>query len=389
MRDRLSQINENNFDDFLEEYTSKLEQKFVAQTQQLKTITDNAASALFMIDLSGKPIFMNPAARKTLGYSLNDIKGKELHKILHPEESKAEREKCTLVNAILNMENVSYSEGEFTKEDGSLFPVSFSIAPLREGGLPQGSLLEFQDITKRKELERQKDDFIGVASHELKTPVTSIKAYTQILEQRFKKAGDSSSADLVGKMDAQLNRLTNLIADLLDVTKLQGERLRFHNVYFGMNKLAKEVAEDIQRTTTKHDIKLKLGNERTVYVDRDRTGQVITNFLTNAIKYSPTNKKITVSTKVRENNVELCVRDFGVGISKTKQKKVFERFYRISGSKEDTYPGLGLGLYISSEIIERQGGKIWVESQLKKGSKFCFSIPLPSSNRKRKKKIGR
>lgn len=231
---------------------------------------------------------------------------------------------------------------------------------------------------------RLRSEFMSIASHELKTPVTSIKAYVQVLQQRFTKRGDEQSAQQLAKMDVQLNKLTNLIGDLLDVTKIESGKLSFHIEEFDFNTLIVEMVEDLQRTTTKHSIIIEGEIQQKVCGDRDRIGQVMTNLITNAIKYSPQTKKILVQISKDGNFVKLCVKDFGVGISKEKQGKVFERFYRVSGPKENTFPGLGLGLYISSEIIKRQGGRIWVESEGsgkglpagRQGSKFCFTLPL-------------
>lgn len=232
------------------------------------------------------------------------------------------------------------------------------------------------DITERKALERQKDNFLGIASHELKTPVTSIKAYTQVLESMFRKKGDAKAADQLAKMDAQVDKLTNLIADLLDVTKIQSGRLLFERELFAFNQLVEEVVEEIQRTTNKHKLAKALAENKKILGDRERIGQVITNFITNAIKYSPKADTINIFTETNDKYVTLKVQDFGVGIPKEKQDKVFEQFFRVSGPKQDTFPGLGLGLYISSEIIKREGGTIWVESEVGKGSTFCFKLPI-------------
>ena len=237
-------------------------------------------------------------------------------------------------------------------------------------------LLAIEDITERKQLEQQKDEFISIASHELKTPITSIKAYAQILGQRFRKNDDLKSAGLVEKMDLQLDKLTSLIGDLLDVTKIEAGRIQFHESYFDFNELVDATVEELQRTTEKHRILKELQPLVTVYGDHDRLGQVITNFITNAIKYSPQADKITVKTSVDKDTVTLAVQDFGLGLSKDDQAKVFERFYRVSGSDQNTYPGLGLGLYISSEIIKRHNGRIWVDGKKIKGSTFYFSLPV-------------
>jgi two-component system CheB/CheR fusion protein len=236
-------------------------------------------------------------------------------------------------------------------------------------------LLAIEDITERSQLEQQKDEFVSIASHELKTPITSVKAYTQILGRRFRKAGDMESVELIGKMDSQLDKLTDLIGDLLDVTKIEAGRIQFHESYFDFNELVEDTVEELQRTTEKHHIMKKLQPSRTVYGDHDRLGQVLTNYMTNAIKYSPHADTIIVSTVVDKDNVTLSVQDFGVGLSPEDKAKVFERFYRVGGSDQATYPGLGLGLYIASDIINRHRGMVWVESKITKGSTFCFSLP--------------
>ncbi len=232
------------------------------------------------------------------------------------------------------------------------------------------------EITNIKRLEQQKDEFLAVASHELKTPVTSIKAYAQVLQRLFKNKGDISSFELLGKMDAQINKLITLIADLLDVSKMQAGKLQLRLDHFDFNALVSEIVDEIQRTTARHTIHTELMGNKMVYGDKDRLGQVITNFLTNAVKYSPHADTIIVKTEATAHTITLSVQDFGLGIPKTKQGRVFERFYRVDGSKDNLYPGLGLGLYISSEIIRRHGGTIWVESEEGQGSTFGFTVPI-------------
>lgn len=232
------------------------------------------------------------------------------------------------------------------------------------------------DVHHQKELEKQKDNFLGIASHELKTPVTSLKAYAQVLESMFKRSGDLRNAELLGKMNKQVDRLTNLISDLLDVTKINSGRLQFNNTEFDFNEMVEEVIEDVQRTSFKHIIQPNLNFKKTVFGDRDRICQVVTNLLTNAIKYSPEANEVVINTQEMGNKVQVSVQDYGIGIGADLKDHVFEQFYRVSGNTEHTFPGLGLGLYISSEIVKRLGGKIWVNSVEEKGSTFFFSIPL-------------
>ncbi|TKC05385.1 PAS domain S-box protein [Pedobacter polaris] len=282
--------------------------------------------------------------------------------------------------AILN-KSIYQAEYQIRWSDGSLHWIKESgKAKYNEQGNPITFISASFDITETKQLQQQKDDFIGIASHELKTPVTSIKAYAQVLERILTNKGDIKEAELMRKMDNQLNRLTSLIGDLLDVTKVNAGKLQYNHTHFDFNEMIRFVIEDLQRTTDSHEIIENLQEVGLAYTDKERVSQVVTNLITNAIKYSPDSKKIIVHTSVEEGNVIVCIEDFGIGIAQDKLNKVFEQFYRVSGSMQHTFPGLGLGLYISSEIIKREGGKIWVTSTEGQGSKFYFSIPLQLRN---------
>ncbi|WP_431294571.1 PAS domain-containing sensor histidine kinase [Pedobacter sp. P26] len=254
---------------------------------------------------------------------------------------------------------------------------NFTYKPLRNAeGEVYAILHAAMDVTKQVQLQQQKDEFLGIASHELKTPVTSIKAYAQVMERMIRNDGDEKKADMVRKMDLQLNRLTGLIGDLLDVTKIQSGKMTFNPTKFDFDEVVREIVDEMQHITSKHYIKTDLNSNAMVYVDRERIGQVITNFLSNAIKYSTDANQIDVSTYVLNAEVILCVRDYGIGISKELQHLVFDQFYRVSGSLQHTYPGLGLGLYISAEIIKNERGRIWVESEEGQGASFCFALKI-------------
>ncbi|WP_316805511.1 ATP-binding protein [Pedobacter nototheniae] len=254
---------------------------------------------------------------------------------------------------------------------------NFTYKPLKNAeGLTYGILHGATDVTKLVHLQKQKDEFLGVASHELKTPVTSIKAYTQVLEKLIRSEGDEKKANMVKKMDLQLNRLTGLIGDLLDVTKIQSGRMVFNPAKFDFDLAVVEVVEEIQHTSSKHHINVDLQSNALVYADRERVGQVITNFLSNAIKYSTDSNGIDVKSYLQDDEVILSVKDYGIGISTNLQHLVFDQFYRVGGHLLHTYPGLGLGLYISSEIIKSEGGRIWVESTEGTGSTFYFALKV-------------
>lgn len=232
------------------------------------------------------------------------------------------------------------------------------------------------EIRKNKLLEKQKDEFLSIASHELKTPITSVKVYAQVLAQQFDKAGDIKSAALARKMDSQVNKLTYLISDLLDVTKIQAGKLQFSEKDFDLNTLVDEITEQMQLVTKHHTIRLDLGRTVTVSGDRDRIGQVIINLLSNAIAYSPQADTVSVRSRTASGLVTLSVYDSGIGIPRDKIKRIFQRYYRVDDGRKDKVPGLGLGLYISHEIIKRHGGTMQVESEQGKGSTFSFTLPI-------------
>lgn len=221
-----------------------------------------------------------------------------------------------------------------------------------------------------------RDDFISVASHELKTPVTSVKMFTQVLKKHSEQIGDEKAVGHLSKMDKQLNKLTELIYDLLNISKIQAGKMEFKEEKFDFDKAVKEVVDVLQQSSSKHKIKLLGETKKTIRGDEERLGQVINNLISNAIKYSPKSDKIEIRLSSGNGNVAVAVRDFGIGMSDKHLGRIFERFYRVYDTTDKTFPGLGIGLYISSEIIRRHGGKLWVESGVGHGSTFYFSLPI-------------
>lgn len=227
-----------------------------------------------------------------------------------------------------------------------------------------------------EQIQQQKDDFLAIASHELKTPITVIKSYSQILESLLKEKGNLGEAGMALKISIQVDKINSLIIDLLDTTKINSGQLQFNDEDFDFNEMVNEVLENIKSSIQSHQIIAELGVSCTVHSDKERISQVIDNFITNAVKYSPKAHKIIVRTELRNKEVVLSVQDFGIGIDEEKKNKVFEQFYRVTGKgAPNTYPGIGLGLFISAEIVRREGGKVWVESEKGKGSVFYFSLP--------------
>jgi signal transduction histidine kinase len=237
-------------------------------------------------------------------------------------------------------------------------------------------LLSIQDITQRRLIERQKDDFVGYVTHELKTPITSLSAFVQLLQGYHEKTGDKKSQFLLAKVAGQLERLTNLLNSFTHVYKAQTGMLELHREPLDLYEMARETVEMFQYTTATHMISLEGTITRPISADKERIRQVIINLLINAIKYSPNADAIVVKLHEEAKEVVVSVQDFGLGIPKEAQARIFERFFRVRrGSHDYTVKGLGLGLYIALEIVKAHKGKLWVESTEGKGSTFLFSLP--------------
>jgi PAS domain S-box-containing protein len=344
--------------------------------ERFRLLIQNASDIITVFDRDFTIKYESPAVETVLGYKPEERVGRNINmdEIVHPEDRKL---KISLLKTSIARprENI-FGEFRLRHKDGSYHTIDAIFRNLLDDKKISGIIANYRDITERKMYEHQKDEFIGIASHELKTPVTSIKAYAQLLQDEFHKANDKHSAELLNKMNTQIDRLNMLIVDLLDFTRIEGGVLKFREEEYNLNELINEVIDDMQRMAQQHTIVKKLGADIRIKGDRYRTGQVITNLLSNAIKYSPKGDKIIISTGTDDHQVTVSIQDFGIGIEKKLLKNVFDRFFRITQTTLNTYPGLGLGLYIASEFVNRQGGKIWVKSEINKGSTFFFSLPL-------------
>jgi PAS domain S-box-containing protein len=242
-------------------------------------------------------------------------------------------------------------------------------------GLPvrfSGILL---DITEHKQDEIRKNDFIAMVSHELKTPLTSLKAYVQLLSSKAKASGDIQATNSLSKADGQVNKMNNMIKSFLDLSRLEAGKINLEKQQFCLNELIAEVIEEITLTDRTHNISTGNSQEIMVFADREKIGQVINNLIGNAIKYSPQGKIVEVVCKEVNGETLVSVRDEGIGIPKDDIGLLFDRFYRVESRKFKTISGFGIGLYLSAEIIKRHDGQIWVESEEGKGSTFYFTLP--------------
>jgi PAS domain S-box-containing protein len=236
-------------------------------------------------------------------------------------------------------------------------------------------LLAIEDITERREIEQRKEDFISIASHEMKTPLTSIKGNLQLLQRKAKQNNDTQYLSGFETAAKSIARLEKLIYDLLDVSKIQSGKVGFNFTKFNFGQLISEAVNGVQATTQTHHLLLTGLADVEITADFGRLEQVLLNLLSNAVKYSPDGNKVMVHTTILPDYVKVSITDTGVGIHERDHKRIFERFYRADQISEK-FPGVGIGLYVSNEIIKEHKGTLWVESQEGKGSVFSFTIPI-------------
>lgn len=346
---------------------------------RLQTILQQLPVGVLLVDVRSGIIEGNRQVEKILG--------KKVHMKLPQHDSEVSTnarlnqqpmplKDWPITRAITKGEVISGEELEYWRDGKKQLFLRVNAAPIRNTKHEiVAAVSTFYDITQQKEMEQRKDDFVNMASHELKTPLTSMKLYIDSLQKRLEKNPDERLQRIVTNVKLQTNRLQELVNDLLDVSRIQTGKLSFSKEFFSLDTLIEESIEMLQETS-KHTIEFTKKTHIKVHGDRFRIYQVITNLLTNAIKYSPQESEIVVKLKREAGHVVLSVQDFGIGISKDQSKKIFERLYQVTDPTEKTFPGLGMGLYISREIVRRHKGKIWVESEKGKGSTFFVSLPL-------------
>lgn len=353
------------------------EQQLKEREEKFRLLADSVPQHIWTADTAGNLNYFNQSVYDYSGLTPGQINTDGWLQIVHPDER--EKNITEWINSISAGKDFLF-EHRFRRHDGEYrWQLSRAIPQRDAAGNIQmwvGTSTDIQDI---KEQEQQKDFFISMASHELKTPITSIKGYVQLLKNTYRNSEDVFLKKSLQAVDKQIITLTSLISDLLDVSKIKSGSLVLNKQHFEITDMIKEVVNHIQHINPDHSINVLL-NDAAVYADRERISQVLINFLTNAVKYSPVSKEISIKNFIEDDHVVVSVEDSGIGISKADQEKIFERFYRVEGKNEKTYPGFGIGLFICSEIVHRHEGNIGVSSEPGKGAAFYFSIPLKKMN---------
>ena len=328
----------------------------------------------------GKITYYNQSWLRYTGLTHRQLKTQGLAKFINPHERwKMLRKWRTSLDAREDFEievRLLNTAGEYCWHLVRAIPVKGENGEVK---LWIGATTEIQKI---KEEEKRKEDFLKIISHELKTPVTSIKGYTQLLLDMLKRDVDIDLEALplkpsLERIDNQVSRLTRLISEILDLSRMENNKMELHKASFNINTMVEECVQDINYSSTDSTIKISHNGKADIYGDKDRIGQVLINFITNAIKYSPDDKTIEVEIfKPSNDQVSVSVKDHGIGIDKKHQEHIFKRFYRVSQKNEETYSGFGIGLYLAKEIIGRHQGTITVNSVKDEGSEFIFTLPI-------------
>ena len=347
--------------------------------ERLSMILETMAEGVGIIDLNGNLTYANPMAQQILGLKQSDILERTYDdpkwQNLRVDGSPLPGHEHPMAITMTTGKPVFDHEISVQPPGAERFYISINAAPIKN---QQGEIIAgigtFMDVTNRRKVIQQKDEFISVASHELKTPVTSLKASLQLLEKLKNDLSQPLVPRLIEQANRSLNKLSTLIDDLLDATKVTDGRLPLNLSEFNLAVLVNEYCQDIRLTENVH-LEVSGDPEIILRADRQKIGQVLLNLINNAIKYAPGSNKITVHFGKEDAAIKVVVTDQGAGIAPEKLKYLFQRYYQVNaGGKQ--YSGLGLGLYICAEIIRQHSGQIGVDSRPGEGSAFWFTLPL-------------
>ncbi|MGA7731370.1 MAG: PAS domain S-box protein [Chloroflexia bacterium] len=358
-----------------ERLEDQVRERAESQRAMLETMVEGMPIGLALLDAEARIMSMNSEWARMTNVDLS-ARGKTLYD-LSPTfaERRAYYEKA-LAGEPVDLRDVPYT----IPGDDTTYYRDIHLRAVRDAsGAVAGMLNAVIDVTARHELDRQKDALLALASHELKTPITTIKGYSQLALRAAGPEGNEKLRRTLITIDEQANRLTRLINEMLEVSRIQSDTLPLHHEQFDLCALVQHTVESL--TPTAHDFTIELDVSATacpVFADRGRIEQVVTNLVQNAIKYSGDSRLVEVCVSREEDGsaVRVSVRDYGVGIPTDQQSQVFMRFFRARNVSATSASGLGLGLYISHEIVTRHGGRIWLESEEGRGSTFHFTLPL-------------
>jgi len=353
-------------------YTQVLREK-----SRLDALLDSAADGIVIMGADHSIEKSNQAFSRILRKDVSEIEGQPHEKVINwlNIQQGQTLEEAELSGWPLTAKASLYVEGDLKRPSGDVIPVGITYAPLLTGdGKLINIIASVRDITHFREAEEIKSVFVSVVSHELKTPVALIKGYAGTLRRKDVSWDSEIVQDSLEVIEDEADRLTELIENLLDASRLQAGVFSLNLAELKIDKLAREMAERFQIQTERHRILTQFPEDFPVIVgDENRLEQVFYNLLSNAVKYSPNGGDIRISGQIRAEQIIICIQDQGTGIAQDDVPHIFDRFYRADEATKNTQ-GAGLGLYLSRAIIEAHKGRIWVESRSEAGTRICFSL---------------
>ena len=358
---------------------TELAKSLRSSEQRLQGILDTMAEGVGIIDANGQMVYANSMAQRILGLDEQEIKkrtfGDKSWQNLRLDGSLLPNEEHPMAMMMQTAQPVYDQEIAVQPPNADRMYISINAAPIfDDAGKLSGGIGTFMDVTNRRKMMMQKEDFISVASHELKTPVTTLKATLQLLT----KIQDTAKPELLRTMISQANKsvdkLNKLISALLDTNRISQGHLQIHKTNFNIGDLIRECSQQI-RGTDRHEVVLKGDLDLEINADEQQLEQVLLNFISNAVKYAPTSEQLLIEVIKQDHEARISVTDKGPGIPPEKIPYLFDRYYRVNHDSIQL-SGLGLGLFISAEIIKKHGGKIGVNSQLGQGSTFWSTVPV-------------
>jgi PAS domain S-box-containing protein len=341
---------------------------------KLAAIVESSDDAIIGKSLEGIITSWNCGAEKIFGFTESEIVGQSVLTLI-PEE--LQHEEPGILERLGKGEKIDHYETIRRKSDGTLINVSLTISPIHDkNGRVIGVSKIARDITEQKRDEQRKSDFIGMASHELKTPLTSLVALVQVLQQKTKEYPDTFIPNALNRANQQARKMTTLINGFLNISRLESGQLEINKQPFDLADLIHDQLDEIKLTVSSHTFIFDQNEPIPVVADVEKISSVISNLLSNAVKYSPKGKVVQISCLITGKFVQVSVKDEGMGVSKEHLPHIFDRYYRARTTHTQQISGFGVGLYLSAEIIARHEGRIWAESEKGNGSVFSFTLPV-------------
>jgi two-component system sensor histidine kinase VicK len=361
--------------DVTEQVNAKMQ--IMESNERLQIAVDAGALGYTEVDLASGEMVCNERFKVYYGRTKDEhFTYDDLFDAILPEYRDEIRKRVAIASAEHTLYQATY---QVAWPDGSLHWINaHGRARYDEEGNAIRMVGLISDVTEQKKDEQRKNDFIAMVSHELKTPLTSMKAYIQVLKGKASKAEDTFNTNLLDKANIQVVKMTSMINGFLNVSRLESGQIHIDKQLFNMADLVKETEEESMTTISSHRLIFAPVEYTPVIADQEKIGQVINNLISNAVKYSPSGSTIQVACVTVENEITVSVRDEGFGIAPGDLQRLFDRYYRVRGENMKTISGFGIGLYLCSEIIQRHNGRIWVESEVGKGSTFYFMLPSTS-----------